>query len=183
MRVIAGRLRGRKLTPPADQRVRPTSDRLRETLFNMLAHGVDLEFDGALVADFFAGTGALGIEALSRGAKAAVFMDLERASLDLLQRNLQDLGLTSVTRILRGDARSLPRATAPVDCIFLDPPYGQNLIPPVIEAAQNQGWLKPGCVIVMETAVGEDLPLPGWLEILKDRNVGGSRLVIAEVGV
>lgn len=178
MRVIAGEWRGRKLLAPRNDATRPTADRTRETLFSMLASRLG-SFEGLHVADLFAGSGALGIEALSRGAASAVFVDSHPASLALLQRNLAALGLEATARIVRGDARHLPRAPSPADLLFLDPPYGQDLIPPVLAAARAQGWVKSGSVIVLETAAAETIPLPAWLTVEKDRTIGDTRLMIA----
>lgn len=181
MRVIAGRFRGRPLTPPADMRLRPTTDRVRESLFNMLAHGLDLDWKGARVADIFAGTGALGIEALSRGAAHATFVDNHGASLALVKRNLGSLGIAREAKVLKADAAALPPATAPFDLLFLDPPYGRDLVAPALQSLATGGWLRPGSLVVIESGA-RDLPaLPASLTLEKERALGDTHLLIARV--
>lgn len=182
MRVIAGSLRGRRLQTPTDSRVRPTADRVRETLFNMLAHGLDVDLAGARVADIFAGTGALGIEALSRGAAHAVFVDSQPNSLNILNANLTALQLGDRSQVVRGDARRLPAQRQPFDLLFLDPPYGQDLIPPSLDSLKAGGWISPGSVICLECAAGEKLQLPDWLAIDNERAIGDTKLIFARPG-
>ena len=180
MRIIGGSLRGRRLLAPASAAIRPTADRARETLFNMLAHGV-VAFEGISIADIYAGTGALGFEALSRGAARAIFVDQNPAALDLVRRNAMAFGMEDAVGIIRADARRLPSAAAPVDVVFLDPPYRQGLVPPTLMALHRQGWLKTGSIIVVETGHDEDIALPIFLDLVKDRAVGEAKLVIAVV--
>src|SRR5580765_3936952 len=129
MRVVGGRLRGRALTAPKSQAIRPTADRLRESLFNILVHGYGDPVSGARVLDLFAGTGALGLEAISRGAAFALFVDDGAEARALLRANVEALGLGGVTRIFRRDATKLGPAhpVEPFDLAFLDPPYGKGL--------------------------------------------------------
>lgn len=181
MRVIAGRFRGRPLTPPADMRLRPTADRVRESLFNMLAHGLDLTWEGAQVADIFAGTGALGIEALSRGAAHATFVDNHAASLALVRQNLAHLGIGREAAVIKADATRLPPASGPYDLLFLDPPYGRDLVSPTIAIMTAGGWLRPGSLVVIESGATDAIPLPPLLEIEKERIMGDTRLVITRV--
>ena len=145
MRVVGGRLRGRNLAAPQSQAIRPTADRLRETLFNILAHAYDDPISGARVLDLFAGTGALGIEAISRGAAYALFVDDGVEARALLRDNVETLGLGGVTRIFRRDATRLGPAH-PIEAfslLFLDPPYGKGLAERALLAAREGGWLKP----------------------------------------
>ena len=144
MRITGGTLRGRKLTPPSDMRVRPTSDRVREAIFNILAHndfdcGFDL--DGALAADLFAGTGALGLEAISRGAKFCLFVEDAAESRALIRTNVEAFGLTGATKIWRRDATQLgpmgPGAGGPFTLVFLDPPYHKNLAAPALASLRD----------------------------------------------
>lgn len=179
MRVIAGRFRGRPLTPPADMRLRPTADRVRESLFNMLAHGLGLEWEGARVADLFAGTGALGIEALSRGAAHATFVDNHTASIALVRQNLAYLGIKNEAAVLKADATRLPPAADPYDLLFLDPPYGRDLVPATIACLEAGGWLRPGALVVVESSAADRPELPASLAMEKERTVGDTRLVIA----
>ncbi len=184
MRVISGQLKGRRLTAPSaahghGQTIRPTSDRARETLFNLLVNSIGLELDGARVADLFAGTGALAIEALSRGAAHAVLVDNTATSLDLARRNVTDLGLDKVAKILRADSRNLPTASDSFDVLFLDPPYHKDLIAPTLQSLVSKGWIKSGSVVVIECAADEDPVIGDNYEIDKDRIIGDTRLIIA----
>jgi len=182
MRIVAGRLRGRPLTAPEGRSLRPTSDKLRESLFNILLHGDYPPLAGARIADVFAGTGALGLEALSRGAAEAVFIDQAGPALRLLRRNIDELGLGERSRVLRADATRLPRADLPVDIAFLDPPYGKGLAVPALAALAEQGWLAPGGLAVVETGRDEVLDLPVGYCLAADRMAGGSRLRFLERG-
>src|ERR1700731_1229167 len=132
MRIVGGTFSGRLLKSPRSDRVRPTSDRLRETIFNILFHAYGNPVDGARVIDLFAGTGAIGLEALSRGAGAALFVEHSAAASAILRANIQALHLEGAARVLRRDARKL--GTAPdgesFSLVFLDPPYGRGLAPP-----------------------------------------------------
>jgi 16S rRNA (guanine966-N2)-methyltransferase len=166
LRIVAGLWRGRLIAAPADQAVRPTAARAREALFNRLAHGFAAEefsLAGARVIDVCAGSGVLGLEALSRGAAAATFVDRAPAALSLLRAN---------TGVLAADACALPRARQPCDLAFVDPPYGEGLAPAILTALRAQGWLRPGAVVSVETGADESLePPPGY--VLHDRRVYG----------
>jgi 16S rRNA (guanine966-N2)-methyltransferase len=154
MRIIGGRLRGRRLAAPNSQAIRPTADRLRETLFNILTHAYGDPIAGARVLDLFAGTGALGIEALSRGAAFALFVDERAEARALMRENVAALGLGGVSRIFRRDATRLGAAhpVEPFSLVFLDPPYGQGLAKAALESARAGGWLTPEALIVVEEA-------------------------------
>jgi len=178
MRLIGGRFKGRRLLAPGGRRTRPTSDRLRETIFNILAHGDYPPLAGAHVADIFAGSGAMGLEALSRGATRAVFVETSRPALAALARNIADLGLQPRTGIVRVDAARLPRAEAPVDIVFLDPPYGKGLAEQSLAALMAGDWLAPGGVAVVESGREDVVTPPGGLALAECRDVGGSRLWI-----
>src|SRR5947199_727855 len=145
MRIVGGRLRGRALAAPRSQAIRPTADRLREALFNILVHAYGDPVAGARVLDLFAGTGALGIEALSRGAAFALFVDDAAEARALLRENIATLGLGGVTRIFRRDATRLGPAhpVEPFSLVFLDPPYGKGLSEKAIVSAHAGGWLAP----------------------------------------
>jgi 16S rRNA (guanine966-N2)-methyltransferase len=176
VRLTGGTLRGRVLVEPPDNRVRPTSDKVRQAIFNILGHnsfGFDLE--GAKVIDLFAGTGALGIEALSRGAAFALFVDDSAESRALIRRNVEALGLTGVTKIWRRDARDLgPMAAGaggPFDLAFLDAPYRKDLTAPALKSLRDGGWLRPDAIIVAETGEDEALAAEG-LRPLDSRNYG-----------
>lgn len=152
MRVVGGRLRGRTLAGPKSSAIRPTADRLRESLFNILVHAYDDPIDGARVLDLFAGTGALGIEALSRGASFTLFVDDGAQARALLRENVTALGLGGVTRIFRRDATKLGAAhpVEPFSLAFVDPPYGQGLADAALVSARDGGWLAPEALIVVE---------------------------------
>lgn len=152
MRIVGGRLRGRKLAVPKSQHIRPTTDRVRESLFNILEHNYPENLDGARVLDVFAGTGALGIEALSRGAAYALFVENGAEARGLLQQNVQTLGLTGNSGIFKGDATKLGPCHPQLrfDLVFADPPYGKNLGEKAFEALSAQGWLVDGALVVLE---------------------------------
>ena len=168
MRVVGGRLRSRPLAGPKSDAVRPTADRLREALFNILAHSYGDPIAGARVLDLFAGTGALGIEAISRGAAYALFVDEGVEARALLRDNVEALGLGGVTRIFRRDATKLGPAhpLEPFSLVFLDPPYGKGLAEKALIAAREGGWLRPDALIVVEEAAEATFKAPeGFSEI------------------
>ena len=185
MRIIAGRHRGRVLAAPEGRAVRPTSDRAREALFDILAHGRFSEgpaFDEARVLDAFAGTGALGLEALSRGAAFATFIEKDRAALKALRANIAALGEEQTTAILPGDALRPPKAAAPVTLAFLDPPYGEGLAAPALTALAAAGWLAEGALCVVEVGAKETLAAPEGFEVLEERKYGAAKVVFLRVG-
>jgi len=168
MRIVGGALRGRPLATPKSQAIRPTADRLRESLFNILAHAYADPASGARVLDLFAGTGALGIEAVSRGAAFALFVDEAAEARALLRENLTTLGLGGVTRIFRRDATKLGAAdpVEPFALAFLDPPYGKDLAAKALASARGGGWLAPDALIVVEEAVKSAFVAPeGFAEL------------------
>jgi 16S rRNA (guanine966-N2)-methyltransferase len=178
MRVVGGRLRGRALVAPASRDIRPTSDRLRESLFDVLTHRYPDRLEGARVVDLFAGSGALGVEALSRGAAFALFVDNSAEARALLRANVEALALGGVTRIFRADATQLGRAPAgpPFDLAFLDPPYNQNLASPALAALITGGWLAPGGLAVVEEHVRAEIAAPEALTLLDERIYGDTKL-------
>jgi 16S rRNA (guanine966-N2)-methyltransferase len=168
MRVVGGSLRGRTLAAPKSQSIRPTADRLREALFNILVHAYDNPVEGARVLDLFAGTGALGIEALSRGAAFALFVDDGAEARALLRENVATLGLGGTSRIFRRDATKLGPAhpVEPFSLAFLDPPYGKGLAEQALASARAGGWLVPDALIVIEEAKKSAFAAPeGFAEI------------------
>lgn len=178
MRIIAGAWRGRTLAAPPGDATRPTADRVRQALFDMLLHapwgGSDV-IEGAHVLDAFAGTGALGLEALSRGAAHATFIENARASLAALRANVTHLHAEELTRIIAGDTLAPPRATTPCALIFLDPPYGKGLVPHALVGLEAAGWLAPEALIVAETSRGEARPV---LSPLAERVHGAARVSV-----
>ncbi|HMN71673.1 MAG TPA: 16S rRNA (guanine(966)-N(2))-methyltransferase RsmD [Rhodoblastus sp.] len=183
MRIVGGRFRGRTLKGPSSQAIRPTSDRLREAIFNILAHGYDGVVEDARVIDLFAGTGALGLEAISRGARFALFVDEGSEARALLRENVEALGLGGLTRIFRRDATKLGDAPAgeKFDLAFLDPPYGKGLAPRALAALVEGGWLADGAIVVIEEAAGEEVALPAGMAQLDRRAYGETQIVIARV--
>jgi 16S rRNA (guanine966-N2)-methyltransferase len=154
MRIVGGTLRGRALAAPKSPNIRPTADRLRETLFNILTHAYGDPVTGARVVDLFAGTGALGIEALSRGAAFALFIDEAPKARALLRENVATLGLGGTTRIFRRDATRLGAAhpLEPFSLAFVDPPYGRGLAERALISAHRGAWLASGALVVVEEA-------------------------------
>lgn len=184
MRVVGGRLRGRPLAGPSDDAIRPTSDRLRESIFNVLEHGYDDVTAGARVLDLFAGTGAMGLEALSRGATYATFVDESSRAIALIRTNLDKLGLSSQARLLRRDAGRLGPAGSepPATLLFCDPPYARALARPALERAAAGGWLAPGALAVIEEKAGCAPVLPVGFELVERRVWGDTEVVFARIG-
>jgi 16S rRNA (guanine966-N2)-methyltransferase len=172
MRVVGGKLRSRPIAGPKSDAVRPTSDRLREALFNILTHSYGDPVTGARVLDLFAGTGALGIEAISRGADYALFVDEGVEARALLRDNVESLGLGGVTRIFRRDASKLGPAHPldPFSLVFLDPPYGKGLAEKSLISARDGGWLMPEALLVVEEAADAGVNTPeGFIELERRR--------------
>jgi 16S rRNA (guanine966-N2)-methyltransferase len=167
MRVVGGRLRGRTLSAPKSQAIRPTADRLREALFNILAHAYGDPVAGARVLDLFAGTGALGIEALSRGAAFTLFIDDSAEARALIRENVAALGLGGGSRIFRRNATKLGpvHPLEPFSLVFLDPPYGHGLAEETLASARTGGWLTPDALIVVEESTKAGFAAPdGFIE-------------------
>jgi len=180
MRVVGGSLRGRTLAAPKTQSIRPTADRLRESLFNILIHAYGDPITGARVLDLFAGTGAFGIEALSRGAAFALFVDDGAEARALLRENVATLGLGGVSRIFRRDATKLGPAH-PVETFslaFLDPPYRQGLAEKALTSALAGGWLKPDALIVVEEAKKSAFAAPAGFTELERRGYDDTDFVV-----
>jgi 16S rRNA (guanine966-N2)-methyltransferase len=180
MRIVAGRHRGRRLLSPPGGTVRPTSDRAREALFNVLSHGefaaAGIPFADATVLDAFAGTGALGLEALSRGAAEAVFIEQDREALAFLRKNIEALGEEARARVIAGDATRPPHAPSRCAVVFLDPPYRSGLAAPALKALAAAGWLVPNALAVIELAAREHFAPPPGFTILDERVYGAARL-------
>jgi 16S rRNA (guanine966-N2)-methyltransferase len=178
MRITGGQYGGRILVAPGDRRVRPTADRTRQALFNILRHhdfGVGFMLEGSAVADLFAGTGALGIEAISHGARFCLFVDDDADSRALVRTNVEALQLTGVTKIWRRDAANLgplgAGAGGPFDLVFLDPPYRKNLILPALKSLHDGGWLTKNALLIAEAALDETIMAPNFT--LLDRRAYG----------
>ncbi|MFY9599494.1 MAG: 16S rRNA (guanine(966)-N(2))-methyltransferase RsmD [Pseudolabrys sp.] len=183
MRVVGGKLRSRPLAGPKSDAVRPTTDRLREALFNILAHAYADPVTGARVLDLFAGTGALGIEAISRGAAYALFVDEGVEARALLRDNVEALGLGGVTRIFRRDATKLGPAhpLEPFSLVFIDPPYAKGLAEKALFSAREGGWLKPGALIVVEEAAGIAFKVPEGFSELERRRYDDTEFIVMQL--
>mgnify|MGYP001210815611 CR=1 FL=1 len=181
MRIVGGRLRGRALLSPRDRATRPTSDRVREALFNILAHGIaDFSFAGVRVLDLFAGTGALGIEALSRGAAYCLFVEASAETRGLIRENVETLSLIGQTRIYRRDATALgPVGSAGTYALaFADPPYGKGLAERALGAARHGGWLAPGAIAVVEESAVAGFAAPEHFTTISRRIYGDTEVVV-----
>jgi 16S rRNA (guanine966-N2)-methyltransferase len=179
MRIIGGTLRGRALASPKSPAVRPSADRLRESLFNILMHAYGDPVSGSRVLDLFAGTGALGLEAISRGAAFALFVDEGAEARALLRANVEALGLGGVTRIFRRDATRLGPAhpLAPFSLVFLDPPYGKGLAARALTAARLGGWLTHDALIVVEEATSARFVAPEGFTEAERRGYDDTELI------
>jgi 16S rRNA (guanine966-N2)-methyltransferase len=180
LRIIGGRHRGRTLAAPEGRAVRPTGSRAREALFDILGHAkfVDRDvIDGARVLDAFAGTGALGLEALSRGAAHASFMERDRDARALLAANVKTLGEDKNTIVLAADALHPPRAAAACDLVFLDPPYGEKVAAAALAALSNQGWVADGAMIALELPAKHDFAPPAGFAQRDQRRYGKTRIL------
>ncbi len=174
MRIIAGQWRGRKLVAPKGDATRPTADRTRETLFSMLLSRLG-DFDGLQVADLFAGSGALGLEALSRGAASCLFVEQDRAALDAIKANIAALGARESARIEPGSVMALRAASQPLDLILADPPYRSGAGEVALDRLLRLGWIGPQTWIALETAGNEDVAIKG-LALESERRVGKGKL-------
>lgn len=183
MRIVAGRLKGRTLKGPGSNRVRPTSDRLRETIFDILIHAYGNPVEGARVIDLFAGTGAMGFEALSRGASLALFVEQAAAACAILRANIQTLGLEKAARVLRGNACKLGIAPdgEEYNLLFLDPPYGRGLAPPALAALRDGSWLAQNALLVIEESAGARIVLPEGYALCETRRFGATQIVLASL--
>jgi len=187
MRIVGGKFRGRTLSAPKGLDVRPTSDRAREGVFNILAHGIDWPgFDGITVVDVFAGTGAYALEAMSRGAAHAVFIDNDGNSLNCAKGNAATCGEGRNVSALKLDATRLappPRsAKTPAALAFLDAPYKLNLTGPALLGLSHKGWLAPGAIVVVEVAADEEIPVATGYEPLDERTYGAARIAFFRYG-
>jgi 16S rRNA (guanine966-N2)-methyltransferase len=180
MRIIGGRLRGRSLIGPTTEAIRPTADRLRESLFNVLAHAYGDPVAGARVLDLFAGTGALGLEALSRGASFALFVDSAAEARAVIRANVAALGLAGASRIFRRDATRLGpvHPLAPFSLAFVDPPYRSGLAEAALTSARSGGWLVPGALVIVEEGADAPFAPPTGFVECERRRQGDTVLIL-----
>ena len=175
MRIVGGRHKGRVLAAPDGRVARPTADRAREALFNILAHSDLIALDGATVVDCFAGSGALGLEARSRGAAALTLVENHPGSLAAIRANLESL--REQATVLRADATRLPPAPAPCTLALLDAPYHSGLSGPCLDSLVAGGWLTGDALAVVEVAARESFAPPPGLVIEDERTYGAARLI------
>lgn len=180
MRIVGGAWRGRRLAAPEGEATRPTADRARQAIFDVLLHapfaGRGVVHD-ARVLDAFAGTGAMGLEALSRGAATAVFIEQARPALTALRANIAACRAEGRAQVIAGDVLSPPRAAVPATLVVLDPPYGQGLVPRALAALAAAGWVAPGALVVAEHGDGEALPDMAGFARCDERRYGAARVL------
>lgn len=178
MRIVGGAFRGRPLATPKTDAIRPTTDRAREAVFNVIAHRYGDHLDGARVLDLFAGTGAFGLEALSRGASYGVFIEESAEGRGLIRTNVEAFGLSGRTKIFRRDATGLGDAGTlqPFDLVFADPPYGKGLGELALVAARDGGWLKPGALCLVEEAAATPFQPPAGFTLDERRDYGDTTI-------
>ena len=185
MRIVGGTLKGRRIAAPPGLGVRPTADRARQMLFDLLAHGNALAgfaLAGRTVLDAFAGSGALALEALSRGAARATLLETDRGALATLRANIAALGLEERARVLARDATHPGRAPEACGLAFLDPPYGSGLAAPALEALAAGGWLEANAVAVVEHAAAEPFAAPAGFALLESRGAGAGAFTLLRRG-
>ncbi len=179
MRIVGGKFRGHSIAPPQGSATRPTSDRVRESIFNILAHGIGgFDIEGARVLDLFAGTGAMGLEAISRGARFCQFVDDAAEARGLIRKNADALGVIGLVKIWRRDATNLgPCAPQPgYDLVFADPPYGKGLGAKALVSLVSGGWLNPSAVVVLEESVKAEVPDVPGLGLADSRDYGDTKV-------
>jgi len=176
-RIIAGKHRGRRLEVPSGLAVRPTAERLREALFSILQQ-LEPPLAGARFVDLFAGSGAVGLEALSRGAARLTAVENDRAAAAALRRNVEKLGESGRVKIVVGDATRLPRATEPADLVYLDPPYLSGLAVSALQSLVTCGWLRPATLVIVELAAREPFRPPASFTLEDERRYGAGRIVL-----
>jgi 16S rRNA (guanine966-N2)-methyltransferase len=187
MRIVGGKFKGRAIKTPEGRNTRPTSDRARESIFNVLAHAEWAPpLEGARVVDAFAGSGALGLEAISRGAAFCLFVETDSAARGCIRDNIEALQLFGVTRIHRRSAVDLGPKPAglglPFDLVFMDPSYAYDLVPPALDQLVRGAWITPGALVVAETSADEAAPVaPGW-DVLDERVYGAARVSFLRAG-
>lgn len=181
MRIVGGQWRGRRLATPRTDAIRPTSDRLRESLFNVLTHGYDDAVEGARVLDLFSGTGALGFEALSRGASYALLVDEGSEARSVIRANIEAFGAEGITRLFRRDATKLGDSgpAGRFSLLFCDPPYGRDLAPAALASAASGGWLAQDALAVVEEVASVTVSLPQGFTELERRVYGDTAVTIA----
>ena len=184
MRIVAGKFRGKQLNSPSDDSIRPTADRVRESMFNILASRLGPVFDGVRVLDLFAGTGALGLEALSRGAAHVTFVEMGAEARGLIRDHIEAFGAGGITKLLRRDATDLgtPGTFGKFDLVFLDPPYGKGLGEQALAGIAANGWLADGATIVFEESAEADVAIPEGFTLDDRREYGAAAVHFLRFG-
>ena len=184
MRIVAGKFRGKALTSPSDDSIRPTADRVRESMFNILASRIGPVFDGVRVLDLFAGTGALGLEALSRGASHVTFVETGAEARGLIRDHIEAFGAGGITKLLRRDATDLgtPGTFGQFDLVFLDPPYGKGLGERALAGIAANGWLSPEATIVFEESADAEVAIPEGFTLDDRREYGAAAVHFLRFG-
>ncbi len=179
MRIIAGKFRSKLLASPKTSDIRPTSDRVRQAIFNILSSRLGNDFSGINVLDLFAGTGAFGIEAISRGADEVVFVDNGIEARGILRKNIEDFGIAGQVKLLKCDATSLMKIEKfnPFNLVFIDPPYGKEMGEKALKSALDNGWIAIGAIIVLEENARADIKIPQGLELLDKRKYGSTQVL------
>lgn len=182
MRIVGGKNRGRKLAFPDQAYTRPTTDRIREAIFNILCHHPEIDLQGAYVLDAFAGSGAVGLEALSRGAANVTFVEAHPKVVNILQQNLKLFSESDQIQLMISDIRKLKKAARAMDLVFLDPPYGKGLEFQALPYLVEQNWINSDTVIVYETEAQTDIvPLLARTAVLDDRRYGGTKVYLLKL--
>lgn len=184
MRIVAGKFRGKQLISPSDDSIRPTADRVRESMFNILASRLGPVFDGLRVLDLFAGTGALGLEALSRGAAHVTFVETGAEARGLIRDHIEAFGAGGITKLLRRDATDLgvPGTFGRFDLVFLDPPYGKGLGEQALAGIAANGWLADGATLVFEESAEATLEIPAGFTLDDRREYGAAAVHFLRLG-
>ncbi len=184
MRIIGGKFKGKKLISPKSDNIRPTSDRAREAIFNILASKINNDFSKFNILDLFAGTGALGIEAISRGGQSVVFVDNDVNSRALIRSNIENFALGGVAKLLKRDAGNLGKNEKfePFNLVFLDPPYGKNLGERALLSASMGGWIERGAIIILEEGAKNNIELASDFIIFDKRKYGESKIWFLRFG-
>lgn len=178
MRIVAGKFKGRRLAEPKSNAIRPTGDRARETMFNILQHGCNVSFEGVRVLDLFAGTGALGLEALSRGAAFCLFVEVAAEARALIRTNVETFGQTGHTKIYRRDATGLgdSESLGAFDLVLLDPPYDKGLGEAALQSLAQGNWLRPDAIAVLEERKGNAIAIPAEFETIDQRELADTQM-------
>jgi 16S rRNA (guanine966-N2)-methyltransferase len=177
MRIIAGQLRGRLLVSPQDQSIRPTSDRVRQAAFNIIEHKLDFSFADKIILDIFGGTGALGFEALSRGAQSVIYFDTSKEAHLVARQNAENLKLTEKIFFRQMDALNPPMASHPADFVFLDPPYNMQLAEKALIAFESKNWFKKETFFMVEELKNAVINWPNFLTQIDERLYGKTKII------